>query len=256
MPFSDDIYYHLYEGSSPGKMPPLVLIHGAAGNHLYWPAEIRRIPGIRVYALDLPGHGKSGGRGRQSVASYSKAVQEWLGAIGVHSAVIAGHSMGSAIALTLALEKPEHVSGLILLGAGARLRVSSEILGLAESETTYLSAVKVVVDWSFSASAPVRLKELAATRMSEARQSVLYGDFRACSEFDVMGRLGEIQQPTLILCGDGDRMTPPRYAQYLVEQIPQAQLKVIPEAGHMLQLEKPRVVADEMQVFMASRHYA
>ena len=255
MPTSGEIYFHLYEGSNPGQKPPLVLIHGAAGDHLYWPSEIRRLPGSRVYALDLPGHGKSGGRGRQSIESYASAVQAWLTGIGVHSAVFAGHSMGSAIALSLALEHPESAAGLVLLGAGARLRVSPEIMSFAESPTTYLSAVKLVVDWSFSTQTSARLKELAGKRMAAARASVLYGDFRACNEFDVSALLTSISQPTLVVTGEDDRMTPLRYAQYLAEQIPGAQLAVIPEAGHMLQLEKPRQVAEVMREFLAGIHY-
>ena len=63
MPVAADLYYHIYEGSEEGRRPPVVLIHGAGGTHLHWPSEVRRLPGYRVLALDLPGHGKSGGAG-------------------------------------------------------------------------------------------------------------------------------------------------------------------------------------------------
>jgi len=82
-----------------------------------------------VHALDLPGHGKSGGRGRQSVASYSEVVLEWMGAVGIHSAVIAGHSLGGAIALTLALAQPERVSGLIFSVPGRACGSHPRFLG-------------------------------------------------------------------------------------------------------------------------------
>lgn len=213
------------------------------------------MPGYRVYALDLPGHGKSAGRGLQSIAAYAQAVKDWLLTLGVHSAVFAGHSMGSAIALTLALDHAEHVNGLVLVGAGARLKVAPELLENAASQTTYQNAVNLVIDWSFGSGASPRLKELAAQRMAETRSSVLHGDFVACNNFDETDRIGQIHQPTLIACGSEDKMTPLRQSQFLVERIPGAILKTIPEAGHMVMLEKPQSVADALLGFLAGVKY-
>ena len=249
MPSIADIYYHEYAGGE-AQRSAVVLIHGAGGTHLYWPAELRRLPGYRVFALDLPGHGKSAGRGLQSIAAYAQAVKDWLLAVGLHSAVFAGHSMGSAIALTLALEHAGHVNGLILLGAGARLKVSPELLENAASHTTYQNAVNMVIDWSFGSGAPPRLKELAGQRMAETRSSVLYGDFFACDAFDETERIEQIRQPVLVICGNEDRMTPLRQSQYLAEHIPGAVLKTIPDAGHMVMLEKPQPVADILLGFL------
>lgn len=255
MPTIADIYYHLYQGSSLGKDPAVVLIHGAGGTHLYWPAEVRRLPGQLVYAPDLPGHGKSGGRGQQSIAAYASAIQEWLDALGIHSAVFVGHSMGSAIALTLALDYPQRVTGLVLVGAGAKLRVAPQLMDAVESPSTYLKAVHLVVEWSFSLETPQTLKDLAEKRMAETRPSVLAADLKACDEFDVTERLGEIQKPTLIICGTEDKMTPLRYSNYLAERIANAELAVIPQAGHMVQLEQPRRVLEAIQGFLGRIRY-
>ena len=255
MPSIADIYYHEYKGSGEGQQSAVILIHGAGGTNLYWPPELRRLLGYRVYALDLPGHGKSGGRGLQSIAAYAHAVMDWLITLGVHSAVFAGHSMGSAIALTLALEHADHVNGLVLIGAGARLKVNPELLENAASPTTYQNAVKTVTAWSFGSGASPRLIELAAQRMAETRSSVLHGDFIACNSFDETDRIGQIHQPTLIVCGSEDRMTPLRQSQFLAERIPGATLKTIPDAGHMVMLEKPQPVADAMLGFLAGVEY-
>jgi pimeloyl-ACP methyl ester carboxylesterase len=158
--------------------------------------------------------------------------------------------MGGAIALSLALDYPERVRGLVLVGAGARLRVDPEILLKSESEATYLSAVALVIDWAFSPAAPKRLVELAGKRMAETRPSVLHADFLACDAFDVVDRAGEIWCPTLVICGADDRLTPPRYAQFLVSQIRRAQLEIVPEAGHMVMLEQPQAVAQSMRAFL------
>ena len=255
MPSITEIYYHEYEGSDVGQRSAVVLIHGAGGTHLYWPPELRRLAGYRVFALDLPGHGKSTGRGLQSIKAYALAVKDWMLALGLHSAVFAGHSMGSAIALTLALEQADHVNGLILLGAGARLKVAPELLDNAASQTTYQNAVNMVIDWSFGSDAPPRLKELAAQRMAETRSSVLYGDFVACNNFDETERIEQIRQPALVVCGSEDRMTPLRQSQFLVEHVPGAKLKTIPGAGHMVMLEKPQAVADTLLGFLEGVKY-
>ena len=107
---------------------PLVLIHGAGGSHLHWGVAVRTLPEGDVYALDLPGHGRSAGSGRTTVAQYASWVIRLLDALGIERAVMAGHSMGGAIAQTAALEFPEGVRGLVLVGTGSRLRVVPSIL--------------------------------------------------------------------------------------------------------------------------------
>jgi len=91
--------------------------------------------------------------------------------------------------------------------------------------------------------------------MGETRPSVLYGDFLACDAYDEMERIGQVTRPALILCGSEDRMTPARHSQYLANQIPGAVLKMVPGAGHMLQLEQPQLVAGALSAFFGSIHY-
>jgi pimeloyl-ACP methyl ester carboxylesterase len=255
MPVAADLYYQLFEGSQEGQRPPVVLLHGAGGTHLYWPSEVRRLVGYRIYALDLPGHGKSGGYGQQTIQSYAGAILDWLVAVRIHAAVFIGHSMGSAIALTLALDSPGQVLGLGLVGAGARLNVNPVLLESVSSEATYPTAIEAVVKWSFGRQTAAALVALAARRMGETRPSVLYGDFLACDAFDVSERLGEVRQPTLILSGEEDRMTPRRNAQYMADKIPGAMLRIIPQAGHMVMLEQPLVVSAALSEFLATIPY-
>jgi pimeloyl-ACP methyl ester carboxylesterase len=248
MPTTANIFYFSH-GSENISRPPLIFIHGAGGTHLHWSPQVRRIPGQRILALDLPGHGKSGGVGSQSIVDYARAIVDFLDAAGMNAAVFVGHSMGSAIALTLALDFPKRVLGIGLVGSGARLRVLREILENTASEAMFPLAVKLINDAEFGSSVSPRLKELAAQRMAEIRPSVLHGDFLACNEFDVIQRLGEIAIPTLILCGADDILTPLRYAEYLRDHIPASRLVTFPGAGHMVMLEQPEAVAEALAEF-------
>lgn len=254
MPTTAKIFYFSH-GAENASRPPLVFIHGAGGTHLHWPSQVRRLTDQRIFALDLPGHGKSGGVGSQSVADYARTVMDFLDANRMNAAIFIGHSMGSAIALTLALDFPKRVLGLGLVGSGARLRVLPQILENTASEAMFPLAVKLISDAEFSPSVNPRLKELAAQRMAEIRPSVIHGDFLACNEFDVMGRLGKISAPTLILCGTDDLLTPMKYSEFLRDHIPAARLITFPGAGHMVMLEQPKAVANALAEFADSIPY-
>ncbi len=254
MPIINDTYYfaHQKEGT---QLLPVVFIHGAGGSHLHWPAQIRRLRNYRVYALDLPAHGKSSGRGLKTIASYARFINNWMDAIALEKAVFVGHSMGGAIALTLSLDLPERVLGLGLIGTGARLKVAPKIIELASNEKSFPAAVEIITMWAFAPQADARLVELASQRMLEIPPAVLHSDFVACNGFDEISSLPQINQPTLILCGQEDRLTPLRYSQYLADHIPMAELKTFPNAGHMVMLEKPLAVASTLNDFLAAIPY-
>ena len=98
----DGIPIHYVEtGSGP---PTLCLVHGAGGSALAW---IRQLEGLadaaRVIALDLPGHGESGGEGCRRIGDYARVVRGFVEALGPGLVVLGGHSMGEAVAQTVAL---------------------------------------------------------------------------------------------------------------------------------------------------------
>ncbi len=245
----DKLSYQLHHGSPRPAGPPLVLIHGAGGNAMHWPAELRRLPGGTVYALDLPGHGKSGGAGRTEVGAYAEVVCAFADALDLPPFVLAGHSMGGAIAMECALRYPNRLAGLILVGTGARLRVAPQILDGILAD--FAGATELLTAWTHGEATAPNLRRLYLRRLREVDPQVLHGDFAACDAFDRRADVSRITAPTLILCGDADRMTPVKYSQYLHEQIAGSQLTVIPDAGHMVMLEQPAAVAEAVIHFLA-----
>lgn len=245
-------YFHRGAGKSPAGEPPVILIHGAGGSHLTWPPQIRRLSARCMFAPDLPGHGRSSGQGRQSIEAYAEDLTAFMGGLSLDRAVLMGVSMGSGIALEFALRHPQRTAGLVLMGGGARLRVSPAILAGLGSPDTYAATLEKINDYCFSEGAPARLKDLSKRTLMQVHSAVLQGDFLACDRFDVSGRLDRLEVPTRILCGSEDRMTPVRCSEGLRDSIRGASLQVVEGAGHMAMAEQPQAVATLVQDFLES----
>jgi pimeloyl-ACP methyl ester carboxylesterase len=254
MPVAAGLYYFAHQADNFTR-PPVILIHGAGGHQLFWPPQVRRMHDQRIFAVDLPGHGKSAGLGHHTIEDYCGEILEFLKALKLNAAVLVGHSMGAAIALQMAIQNRKHVLGLGLVGCGARLRVNPALLQGAPDPSTFAETVQLVTDLSFSSETNPRLRELAAQRMAETRPSVLYGDFLACNVFDETDRLSMVSVPTLILCGAEDKMTPARNSEFLHENISDSKMEILPGVGHMLMLERPDRFADLLADFLDSIPY-
>ena len=254
MPFADSLHYFLHEGGKPTR-PPLVLIHGAGGDHLSWPSEIRGLSDTRVFALDLPGHGKSTGLGCQSVDDYADSVVDFMDAISLSRAVFVGHAMGGAIALTLALDHPERVTGISLISSGPRLPVPLSILDNASNPATFLLAVQSFQELMHVSPAASNLKNQTLNKLSSIRQTLFHGDLSACDQFDVSLRVESIKTLALVVCGTEDKLTPQHFSESLARQIPNAALQTIDGAGHLVMLEQPHRVAGLLRVFLMTIPY-
>jgi pimeloyl-ACP methyl ester carboxylesterase len=254
VPVARNLYYFAH-GAENYHRPPVLLIHGAGGHHLSWPPQVRRLPGQRIFAPDLPGHGRSEGVGHQRIQDYADEILAFMTDLRLNAAVLIGHSMGAAIVLQIAIRSPNRALGLGLLGAGARLRVDSAILRHASHPADFPAAIRLIGERSFGPEAAPGLRDLALKRMTETRPAVLYGDLQACDQFDVRGELANLHLPTVILCGSQDQMTPPKYSTLLHENISGSTLRVLQGAGHMVMLEQPDAVADALADFLDSIAY-
>ena len=250
MPYLDldgeRVFYTLHRNQVDGV--PVLLIHGAGENHLVWPAGLRRLPGAIVYAVDLPGHGKSAGVGCSTIAEYAAWVVLFLKALHIPSAVFIGHSMGGAIAQQLALSCPDRTTALVLVATSAKLRVAPQLLEMAQNN--FPAAVDLIGQWEWARAAPEELKQLGRQQLLTGDPAVMLNDYRACDAFDLREQLKFVLTPTLIVAGEADQMTPLKHATFMAEQIPQACLIVVPDSGHMVMLEAADVVTRAVRDFL------
>jgi len=235
---------------SHGAPHDALFVHGAGGNSLLWRPMLEELSGgSKALAVDLPGH-PSGEITCRSVGEYAEAVHQFLVEAHLDRPVLGGHSMGGATALTLALTHPGDIGGLLLVGTGAKLGVAPEILeGLDNNPMRTIESI--ITPWSFN-SIDLSLGRESRAALSVSNLPVFLNDYLACTRFDVRKELSTISARTMVVCGDKDRMTPPRFSHYLNANIPVSELRFVKDSGHMLPLEKPEALASIVQGFLAS----
>ncbi len=252
MPYLNEIYYIKSQGANVPKTP-IILIHGVGGTHLSWPAKIRRLVGYDVYAIDLPGHGKSKGTAAQTIQQYTPRLIDFLAGLNLYRAILMGQSLGSAIALQMALDAPEHTVGVGVIAGAASYQIQSGFLQEFRSGLTLPTALqKLKKLLTNTPTAQEIFEEKPLTTAVHA--SLWYTDWCACAHFDVRSRLHEIKQPIFIAAGRQDQVVPFQHSAFLANQIPHAALIDYKHSGHLLALEEPERLSVDIQQFL-STHY-
>ncbi len=222
---------------------PLVFVHGSGDSGRVWRLQVEYFGLQRAFALDLPGHGQRPDTlpAEVTVQEYAQAVHDIVTQeLRLQKPIIIGHSLGGAIALTMALEYSNELAGIVLIGTGARLRILPALLAdaknMPEQARSHLSKMAVAATTAPSVSQAVTQEQAVPG------PNILYRDLAACDVFDIMKRLYEIPLPTLIVCGAEDQLTPVKYSTYLHQHIQGSTLHIIPNAGHYVMREQPEVV--------------
>lgn len=252
-------FHFLSEGEEHrGEGPVLLFIHGAGANGEMWRAVAERL-GRRYWSLslDLPGHGRSTGPGSATIGGYSAQVEELIDRLAPGrapgsspgQAVVVGNSMGGAIALQLALDCPQKLRGIGLVGTGARLRVLPEIFETIRAD--FPAAVKKIAGFALSEHRSDEMVRQMEQEIGKGDPQVIYDDFLSCNRFDAMGRISQILLPALVVCGRQDQLTPLKYSEFLVSQLPRATLRVIESCGHAPMIEQPDKLSQALEEFVA-----
>lgn len=242
-----------------GQGPPLVFLHGLAGNVTHWVHLAPRFAERRrVIAADLPGCGESSfPPGRLSVAAYADHVATLLERIGVGRASFVGHSLGGMVAAEIGLRHPERVDRLVLVNpAGMQsvppaLRVAGHLLLRPGLLATVLPPLwKQVLglvfrrdnqhtrDFIRTVEQTYRVEDIhgIAAVIAGLKPDFLHRDFLA--------DLDRLVAPTLLVWGEQDLLTPAHGLRRAATRLPNVTAREIPQCGHLPIIECPDLLAD------------
>ena len=247
---------YAYTGGKPldTSLPCVVFVHGALHDHTVWTLLARWFAhhGHAVLAVDLPGHMRSAGPALARIEDMADWVLDLLTAAGVQRAALAGHSMGSLVALEAAARAPERATHLALLGTCVPMPVPQALLDLSLVDP--LAAIDRVVTFSFSTLAAkpsypgpgvwLRGAARALSRQVLAAQGdarLFHTDFSACNDYaQGMHAAAQVRCPAALVLGQFDQMTLPKGAQAVAQAL-RATVHTVP-AGHNLMQEAPDLV--------------
>ena len=246
-----------------GRGEPLILIHGLADDHRAWR---RALPGLmlrhRVLMYDLRGHGGTSlGRPDGTLTQLGSDLASLMESIGVDRADMAGFSLGGTIAMRMAIDHPEMVQRLVLVGTSSRVGRTAadwyrQRVDMVERNDPDLRATLDRDTADVYTQAPSELDDgLLIRRQSTADPR---GYANACAAMAALNaapldpELDRISAPTLIVASELDRHCPPKAAEIIAAGIKGSRLEVIPGAGHPIPVEKPRELAGSMNTFLTT----
>jgi pimeloyl-ACP methyl ester carboxylesterase len=234
-----------------GAGPDLVFLHGAGGVTADDPLLAELAKAHTVYAPLVPGYGDSEEAPEiRDMLDFTLHTWDVVAALGLKDPILVGHSMGGMIAAEMAAVQPNDVSRLALIAPAGLWDDAHPIADLfstmpyempallfhdAEAGAAMLTAGRNVTDPGF----------LQQYLVTNARQLGMAGRILfPIPERGLAGRLYRIKARTVLVWGDSDRLVPPVYAHAFKKAIAGAELVSIPEAGHMVTLERPQAVAE------------
>lgn len=255
---SHEVYCHTGAKSFDPALPVILLLHGAQNDHSVWALQSRALAhrGYAVLAPDLPGHGLSGGPPLESVEAMADWALAVLDAAGAQRALVAGHSMGSLIALEAAHRAPQRVSALALLGTSYPMKVADALLETARTDPQ--TAIDMVAAWSHASMLPGpstagpgisvinTARRLMQRMAARGAAQLFHTDFAACNVYaNGEAAAASLACPTLFVLGKKDMMTPPRSAALLTGAVRHGRIAGV-DAGHAMLGEAPEAVLDAL----------
>jgi pimeloyl-[acyl-carrier protein] methyl ester esterase len=252
---------------STGSGPPLVVLHGwAMHSGLWMPALPKLASRFRVHLVDLPGHGHSPPIEPTTLAGIACAVAEHFASL-PEAPTVLGWSLGGAVALQWALDRPDAVAKLILVGTTPCFvarddwphAIAAETLRRFGDElaTSYRSTLQRFVTLQLQGTEHAReilgaMRTQLFARGAPSRQS-LEDALDALAAIDLRARVGAITQPALVIAGAGDTLVPAAAGAWLAAALPAGRLASIAGAAHAPFLSHPEVFFAASEAFCDGR---
>lgn len=242
---------------------PVVFVHGFPFSHRMWTPQLEALSGeFRCVAYDIRGLGTSEvGDGQYTMELFVDDLFGVMDALGIQRAVVCGLSMGGYIALRGIEREPDRYLALVLADTRSEADTDEGRIKRAEAIRTvkerglhayaydFLELVFAPETFERDPEAVGRIRRIIE---SSEPEGVCGAQLAMASRTDTTDSLREIQVPTLVLVGEVDRLTPPEAAEEMARRIPIAEMRTIPGAAHMSNLENPRAFNEALLGFLRS----
>jgi pimeloyl-ACP methyl ester carboxylesterase len=246
-----------YVEQGPAGSTPIILLHGFPDSWLSYETVLAHLPTtIRTVAVSQRGFGNSD----KPTAGYhprnlAADLADFMKLRKIPEAIIVGHSMGALVAQSFALDFPERVAGLVLIGTFKTQAENAELLEMIETLDRMTDPVDPDLVRAFQASTlaqPVSDKFFATVVAEGARLplSVWRAALTEIAAYDDFAELARITAPTILYWGERDGFSTYEQQQELASEIAGAELRVYAGAGHSLHWEKPRRFAADLANFV------
>jgi pimeloyl-ACP methyl ester carboxylesterase len=237
------------------KKDTVLFIHGTGQDHTIWVLPTRYFArhDRNVLAVDLPGHGRSGGEPLETIEAMADWVIDVLDAVGLSTAAVVGHSLGSLVVIAAAARHPQRVRTIVLVGTTVPMPVSGFLLDSAKKDKH--EAIEMLNFWGYSKSAQLGGNATPGNwmlgggvrLMEQAKPGVIHVDLNACNEYiEGLKHANEVKCPALLILGERDMLTPVRSAMKVADALPDAEKVVLEGSGHALLAERPDPVLDQL----------
>jgi pimeloyl-ACP methyl ester carboxylesterase len=237
---------NIVETSYQIKGMNIIFIHGSGASGDIWRYQTDYF--TDGHAVNLPGHPY--GQPLKSVKEYADWLRKYIAGRGYKDVVLAGHSLGGAIALMYALRYSQELKGIIIIGSGSRLRVHPMFLAPCEEAIKGNPREWYQMVEGIYRLTPEDYKREMVEKQKAIGPAVMLTDFLCCDKFDLMDEVHGIKLPALIICGELDVMTPVKYSNYLGDKLAGSRVVIIPQATHFVLAEKPEAVNKAIEDFV------
>ncbi|MDP3177282.1 MAG: alpha/beta hydrolase, partial [Spirochaetaceae bacterium] len=233
--------------------PAILLVHGNLGSSV-WYERVMSLRGLRSIALDMPNFGRSGPFGVEvDIDCYADAVWAFIEALKLDRPILVAHSLGGAVATSLAVRRPGSIRGLVLVDSAAPsgMRIPEErypYIELMRTNRDFLArSLKAAVPTLADEAYFQRLVEDAALMAGDA----FSGNARALDRFDYTGRCAAFPGPTMVLWGALDVIVTEAMARETAAAFPGARLEILDGVGHSVMAEDPAGFISLVEEFAA-----